>query len=85
MKLRFRQGRVTEKPLDNLTACLTVKLRFRQGRVTEKPLVVKPHCTLENSSDLYVNERQKIRYYHANSILKKEKKKKRKKEEEEEC
>ena len=62
-----------------------MKLRFRQGRVTEKPLVAKPHCALENGSDLYVNERQKIRYYHANSILKREKKKKRKKEEEEEC
>ena len=25
------------------------------------------HCTLENEADLYVNERQKIRYYRARS------------------
>ena len=25
------------------------------------------HCALENGADLYVNERQKIRYYHARS------------------
>ena len=25
------------------------------------------HCTLENGADLYVNERQKIRHYHARS------------------
>ena len=25
------------------------------------------HCALENGSDLYVNERQKIRHYHARS------------------
>ena len=26
------------------------------------------HCALENGADLYVNERQKIRYYRARSI-----------------
>ena len=25
------------------------------------------HCMLENGADLYVNERQKIRHYHARS------------------
>ena len=25
------------------------------------------HCALENGADLYVNERQKIRHYHARS------------------
>ena len=25
------------------------------------------HCALENGADLYVNERQKIRHYHAGS------------------
>ena len=27
----------------------------------------KLHCTLENGADLYVNERQTIRHYHARS------------------
>ena len=44
-----------------LTACLMVKLRFRLGRVTEKPLA--HHVTLENGSDLRVNERHKIRHH----------------------
>ena len=26
------------------------------------------HCSLQNGADLYVNERQKIRYYRARSI-----------------
>ena len=48
-----------------LIACLMVKLRFRLGRVTEKPLA--HHVTLENGSDLHVNERQKIRQYRGRS------------------
>ena len=32
------------------------------------------HCTLENGADLYVNERQKIRHYHARSTEEKRKK-----------
>ena len=40
------------------------------------------HCALENGTDLYVNERQKIRHYSARSA---EERKKKKKEEEEEC
>ena len=34
------------------------------------------HCTLENGADLYVNERQKIRHYHARSTEERRKKKK---------
>ena len=30
------------------------------------------HCALENGSDLYVNERQKIRHYRARSMKKEE-------------
>ena len=33
------------------------------------------HCTLENEADLYVNERQKIRHYHARSAEERRKKK----------
>ena len=32
------------------------------------------HCTLENAADLYVNERQKIRHYHARSTEERRKK-----------
>ena len=37
-----------------------------------KTFVGTLHCTLENGADLYVNERQKIRYYRARGLLKKE-------------
>ena len=33
------------------------------------------HCALENGVDLYVNERQKIRYYRAKSTEERRKKK----------
>ena len=33
------------------------------------------HCTLENGSDLYVNERQKIRHYHVRSTEERRRKK----------
>ena len=33
------------------------------------------HCTLENGADLYVNEHQKIRQYHARSTEERRKKK----------
>ena len=31
------------------------------------------HCALENRADLYVNERQNIRYYHVRSTEEKKK------------
>ena len=34
------------------------------------------HCALKNGVDLYVNERQKIRHYHARSTEERRKKKK---------
>ena len=34
------------------------------------------HCALENGVDLYVNERQKIRHYHARSTEERRRKKK---------
>ena len=34
------------------------------------------HCALENSADLYVNERQKIRHYRARSTEERRRKKK---------
>ena len=34
------------------------------------------HCVLENGADLYVNERQKIRHYHARSTEERRRKKK---------
>ena len=34
------------------------------------------HCVLENGADLYVNERQKIRQYHARSTEERRRKKK---------
>ena len=54
------------------TACLIVKLRFRLGPVYEKPLTL--HVALENGSDLYVNEHQKIRHYRARSTGEEEEK-----------
>ena len=39
------------------------------------------HCALENGTDLYVNERQKIRHYRARSTEERKKKKKKKVEE----
>ena len=40
---------------------------WRQINRRYKRFVGTLHCTLENGADLYVNERQKIRYYHARS------------------
>ena len=37
------------------------------------------HCALENGADLYVNERQKIRHYHARSAEERRRRKKKKK------
>ena len=37
------------------------------------------HCALENGSDLYVNERQKIRHYRGRSTEERRRKKKKKK------
>ena len=34
------------------------------------------HCALENGADLYVNERQKIRHYHARSAEERRKRRK---------
>ena len=43
------------------------KLLFRLGPITQKPRVSTLHCALENGADLHINERQKIRHYHARS------------------
>ena len=37
------------------------------------------HCALENGADLYVNERPKIRHYHARSNEERRKRRRRKK------
>ena len=37
-----------------------------------------PHCAIENKADLYVNESQKIRHYHARSTEERRRKKKKK-------
>ena len=36
------------------------------------------HCALENGADLYVNERQKIRHYHARSAEERRRRRKKK-------
>ena len=44
---------------------MNVVVRYIVG--SYKTFVGTLHCALENGADLYVNERLKIRYYHARS------------------
>ena len=50
-----------------------VKLRFRLGLYRYCEAVSTQHGALEYGSDLHVNERQKIRHYHAIGLLKNKK------------